>query len=298
MELRQLRYFVVLAEELHFGRAADRLFITTPTLSQQLKVLERELGTALVLRGRRTELTPAGAALLVSGREVLRAADEAVRAARRAGGVEDPCLRLGLVNGAPPWVPTRIDELARAAVPGTRTVLISGTTTEQAQLLVAGAVDLALLRAPVQLPAAFAQRPLVTEELGLLMATTHPLAGVADLAPGDLVDHELILFPREVAPGLHDRLLDELRGRGVRMRLSDSVLGHAQMVSVLPFRDDVVGLGSVRAASGPGLVWRAFPGAPLIVTYVAAWVRDSRQPVVQGVLGMLPAGGFSGTSDS
>ncbi|MGW6332011.1 LysR substrate-binding domain-containing protein [Nocardia rhamnosiphila] len=292
MELRQLRYFVVLAEELHFGRAADRLFITTPTLSQQLKVLERELGTPLVLRGRRTELTPAGAALLVSGRAVLRAADEAVRSARRAGGVDDPHMRLGLVNGAPPWLPTRIGELARAAVPGARTVLTSGTTTEQAELLAAGAVDLALLRAPVQLPAAFGRRPVAAEELGVLMSDTHPLAGTSILTPEKLDGHELILFPRGVAPGLHDRLLDELRARGVRMRLSDSVLGHAQMVSVLPSRDDVMGVGSVRALR-PGLVWRAFPGDPLIVTYIAAWPRDSRHPVLRGVLETLSAGALT-----
>ncbi|MGW1742507.1 LysR family transcriptional regulator [Nocardia sp. NPDC001965] len=297
MELRQLRYFVVLAEELHFGRAADRLFITTPTLSQQLKVLERELGTPLVRRGRRTELTPAGAALLVSGREVLRAADEAVRSARRAGGVDAPRLRLGLVNGAPPWLPTRLGELAETAVPGARTVLISGTTADQAQALVAGTVDLALLRAPVRLPAAFAQRPAAAEELGILMAATHPLAARPALAAGDLGDHELILFPREVAPGLHDRLLGELHDRGLRMRLSDSVLGHAQMVSVLPSRDDAVGLSSARARR-PGLVWRALPGDPLIVTYIAAWARDSRHPVVRTVLDTLPADGLIGPRDS
>ncbi|MET8800026.1 LysR substrate-binding domain-containing protein [Nocardia sp. NPDC004568] len=296
MELRQLRYFVVLAEELHFGRAADRLFITTPTLSQQLKVLERELGTPLVLRGRRTELTPAGAALLVSGREVLRAADEAVRSARRAAGVDDPRLRLGLVNGAPPWLSTRIGELARAAVPGARTVLTSGTTAEQAELLAAGAVDLALLRAPVQLPAAFAQRPVVAEELGVLVSAGHPLADASALTPDDLDGHELILFSRDVAPGLHDRLLGELRARGVRMRLSDSVLGHAQMVAVLPSRDDVVGVESPRARR-PGLVWHAFPGEPLIVTYVAAWPRDSRNPVLRGLLATLPAGVLTGPAE-
>ncbi|MGW0178526.1 LysR family transcriptional regulator [Nocardia sp. NPDC003345] len=292
MELRQLRYFVVLAEELLFGRAAERLFITASTLSQQMKALERALGAPLVLRGRRVEMTPAGAALLESGREVLRAADDAVRSARRAGGVDDPRLRLGLVNGAPPWLPARFGALAEAAVPGTRTVLIGGPTADQAQLLGSGAVDLALLRAPAPLPAAFAQRPVATEELGILLAATHPLAGLPNPGPGELADQELILFSREVAPGLHDRLLGELRARDVRMRLSETVLGHAQMLSVLPSRDDAVGLGSVRARR-PDLVWRPFPGGPLIVTYVAAWARDTRHPVLRGLLESLPDGVFT-----
>ena len=144
MELRQLRYFVVVAEELHFRRAAERLLISAPTLSQQIKAVEREVGAPLLIRhSRGVNLTPAGQALLRGGAEILKAADELLTETRRVGGVAEPRLRLGLLNGIPPALPARIGDLARAH--GARLVMTGGPTAAQVDLLAAGQTDLALL---------------------------------------------------------------------------------------------------------------------------------------------------------
>ncbi|MEU2037703.1 LysR family transcriptional regulator [Nocardia niwae] len=287
MELRQLRYFVVLAEELHFRRAAERLFISTPTLSQQIKVLERELGGPLLVREPRVELTAAGAALLRSGKDALRAMDEAVRQTRRAAAAGAPVLRLGLLNGVPPWLPTRIGSLLTAALPGARLVLTGGTTADQVRFLDDDEVDLALLRTPVELPERFAQRAVAREELGVVMSERHPLAGAALLDPAELSGHELILFARESAPRLHDSLLRALAEHGAEVRLSDSAIGHAQMLAVLPSRPDVIGLGSSRVDGLAGLVWRPLRGAPLWVTYAVAWRAAVRDPAVAALIAAL-----------
>ncbi|MEU5758214.1 LysR substrate-binding domain-containing protein [Nocardia sp. NPDC047648] len=289
MELRQLRYFVVLAEELHFRRAAERLFISTPTLSQQIKVLERELGGPLLIREPRVELTPAGAVLLRSGKTVLRAMDEAVRQTRRAAVSGAPVLRLGLLNGVPSWLPTRIGSLLTAVSPGARMVLTGGTTADQVRFLDDDEVDLALVRTPVDLPERFAQRAVAREELGVLMSRRHPLAGEALLDPVELSGQELILFARESAAGLHDSLLRALADHGARVRLSASAMGHAQMLAVLPARPDVIGLSSSRADGLPGLVWRPLRGAPLVVTYAVAWRAAVRDPAVAALIAALTA---------
>ncbi|MFE9576378.1 LysR family transcriptional regulator [Nocardia sp. NPDC006044] len=284
MELRQLRYFVVLAEELHFRRAAERLFISTPTLSQQIKVLEREMGGALLNRDPRVELTAAGEVLFRTGREVLRSVDAVVRETRRASAAGAPVLRFGLLNGVPPWLPARIEELLP---PGTRMVLTGGTTADQVRLLDDDEVDLALVRAPVALPDRFAQQPIARDELGVLMSSAHPLTDHAEIDPTDLTDRELILFARDSAPGLHDELLRTLHARGARVRLSDSAMGHAQMLAVLPSRPDVIGLSTSRPAHHPGLTWRPLRGGPVEVTYVAIWRVPIRNPAVRALVDVV-----------
>ncbi|MEV6826612.1 LysR family transcriptional regulator [Amycolatopsis sp. NPDC051102] len=135
MELRQLRYFLAVAEELHFGRAAERLRIASPSLSQQIKRLERELGAALFVRDRRhVELTGAGAALVGDARQILELADAA---ARRVRGTARTKLRLGHVS----WLPAELTQLLGDVVRLDEWVLPSHT---QAVRVAEGTLDLAL----------------------------------------------------------------------------------------------------------------------------------------------------------
>lgn len=115
VELRQLRYFVAVAEELNFGRAAERLLIAGPSLSQQIKALERDLGVRLFDRDRRSvSLTPAGADLLPGTRALLERADDLRRRAGRLSG--SPSVRLGYVNWLPPDLTSRTAAVARVHV--------------------------------------------------------------------------------------------------------------------------------------------------------------------------------------
>ena len=120
VELRQLRYFVAVAEELSFGRAAERLLIAGPSLSQQIKALERDLGVRLFDRDRRSvALTPAGSALLPHARALLERADDLQRRARRLAGSEP--VRLGYVNWLPPDLTARTAAVAPVpSIPGSR----------------------------------------------------------------------------------------------------------------------------------------------------------------------------------
>src|SRR5689334_11926219 len=157
MELRQMRYYVAVAEELHFGRAADRLHISTPTLSQQIKQVERELGTPLLIRhSRGVEITAAGKVFLDHAVRTITAAEQALSETRRAAGLGEPQLRLGLLNGVPGWLPEALENLASERFPGCNVTPIAGTTAEQLTLLAAGDVDLALIRTPATLPPATA----------------------------------------------------------------------------------------------------------------------------------------------
>lgn len=136
MELRQLRYFVAVAEELHFGRAAARLHIAGPSLSQQIGNLERELGTQLLVRDRRhVELTPAGSRFLTDAREVLAAAARASDRAR--GGAGELPLRLGYVS----WLPPEATAMADLRVRVDEWILPSHT---QAARVAEGSLDLAI----------------------------------------------------------------------------------------------------------------------------------------------------------
>ncbi|MFC6158653.1 LysR family transcriptional regulator [Kribbella jiaozuonensis] len=280
MELRQMRYFVGVAEELHFGKAAERLYISTPTLSQQIKQLEREVGTTLLIRhSRGVELTPAGQVFLARARETIQAAGLALKDTRRAAGLDEPVLRLGLLNGIPGWLPAALEQLATERFPNSTVTLEAGTTTDQLRMLTAGEIDLGLVRTPITLPSAITSEHLAAEELGVLLTATHPLAARPVLTLDDLTDLELIWIPRAAAPEFHDDLLRRL-GPGVR--LSDISMSHSQLRSALLVRRSAISLGSRRAAT-PDVVWRPIEGSPLIARYAAVWRTDSRNPVLQAM---------------
>jgi DNA-binding transcriptional LysR family regulator len=280
VELRQLRYFVGVAEELHFGRAAERLYISTPTLSQQIKQLEREVGTSLLIRhSRGVELTPAGQVFLARARETIQAAGLALKDTRRAAGLDEPILRLGLLNGIPGWLPAALEQLAADRFPAGTVTLEAGTTTDQLRMLGAGEIDLGLVRAPVTLPPAMTSEQLADEELGVLLTATHPLAAEPELTLDDLAGLELIWIPRAAAPEFYD---DALRRIGTGVRLSDISMSHSQLRSALLVRRSAISLGSRRAAT-PDIVWRPLAGRPLIARYAAVWRTDSTNPVLRAM---------------
>src|ERR1700754_3252154 len=177
MELRHLRYFRAVAEELHFGRAAQRLHIAQPPLSQQIRQLEGELGVNLLTRStRKVELTPAGAAYLKRAIAVLDAVDEAGRQARRiAEGIEG-YLAIGCVGSATYSVLPRMVRALRDELPHVE-IGIRGEMLAPAQLeaLRAGDIDIALLRPPVD-DAAIRVEVLRRDRLIAALPAEHPLA--------------------------------------------------------------------------------------------------------------------------
>ena len=276
-----MRYFVGVAEELHFGKAAERLYISTPTLSQQIKQLEREVGATLLIRhSRGVELTPAGQVFLARARETIQAAGLALKDTRRAAGLDEPVLRLGLLNGIPGWLPAALEQLATERFPNSTVTLEAGTTTDQVRMLTAGEIDLGLVRTPLTLPPAITCEHLAAEELGVLLTATHPLAARPELTPDDLAGLELIWIPRDSAPEFHD---DALRAIGPGVRLSDISMSHSQLRSALLVRRSAISLGSRRAATAD-VVWRPIAGRPLVARYAAVWRTDSRNPVLQAMV--------------
>ena len=152
MELRHLRYFVAVAEERHFGRAAERLHIAQPPLSQQIRRLETELGVTLLHRTTRSvEVAPAGEVLLARAKEVLAAVDDAVEDTRRAARGEFGRLAIGFTGSATYALLPRLAAALRSALPGV-VLDLRGELLTPAQVarLLDGSLDLGVLRPPVR----------------------------------------------------------------------------------------------------------------------------------------------------
>jgi DNA-binding transcriptional LysR family regulator len=216
MELRHLRYFVAVAEELHFTRAADRLGIKQPPLSLQIQQLEREIGTPLFHRlTRGVELTEAGAVLLDDARRILEQVEQAkARVQSRARG-ETGHIRVGFAGATDfqPLVPDIIRSY-RESYPG---VVLSPEQSNTPQLIAglrSGALDVAFVRPPLSDGEGIAVQPLVEEQMRIVLPAAHPLAGRSSLPLSALAREILILFPRAIGPGLHDTIIASCQQAG------------------------------------------------------------------------------------
>ncbi len=208
IELWRIRYFVAVAEELHFSRAAARLHISQPALSQQIRALEDELGGELLRRTRRSvALTEAGKQLLVEGRQLLRHAELTADEVGRVARGEQGRLTVGFVGPAMEGVLPRALRSFRDRHPRSRLTVWHRGTDQQLQALRSGEQDIGLLR-PYQHDLSGLETKLVERQPYLLaLPTSHRLAARKRVSLSRLNSEPLILFPRTTHPALFDRML-------------------------------------------------------------------------------------------
>jgi DNA-binding transcriptional LysR family regulator len=212
MELRQLRYFVTLAEDLHFGRAAAREHIVQSALSQQLQRLERELGVRLLERTtHRVQLTPAGRAFLVEARQILSHIARAAEVAKRAGGAAST-LRVGIVDASYDSMPQILRQV-RERYPDLEIHEIEAGVPEQFRMLVDGRLDVGLGRASLA-PAEVAAELFRLDPLGVLVPDGHRLAALAGVPVATLAAEPLLLAEEGRAPEFNQFVIELCRSVG------------------------------------------------------------------------------------
>ena len=217
MELRHLRYFIAVAEELHFGRAAQLLGISQPPLSQQIQALEQELGARLFDRtNRRVELSEAGRLFLEEARLVLAQVDKAADVARRAQLGELGELKIGFTSSAPfnSSIPQAIFAF-RQAFPAVHLNLQEMSSTEVAESLVDESIQVGLMR-PLPLPDSLSVVELMREPLVAVLNAGHPLVEGSErgLHLAQLAQEPFVFFPRTYGSGLYAQLLNLARDAG------------------------------------------------------------------------------------
>jgi DNA-binding transcriptional LysR family regulator len=205
MELRQLQYFVVLAEELHFGRAAERLHIGQPAMSQQIRALERSLGVQLLDRSpRHVRLTEVGDAFLAEATKVLDAVERA-RASVRGASSAPRTLRLGTTSGLGERLGLLLDSFAELC-PQVEVDLVSLPSPERIKQIIGGRLDAAFVRG-IEADPRLCVVPAWEEPLVVALPAGHPLAQRPDVAISELADIPLRLTSRRTNPVLVDLII-------------------------------------------------------------------------------------------
>jgi len=273
LETRELRYFVTVAEELHFSRAAERLGIAQPPLSRAIQQLERRLGVTLLDRNRRgVTLTGAGQVLLGEARAILDGADAAARRTRRAASATNRLMLATKAGSNHELLRKLLD--AHAAEPGAAEieVLLCGMG-DQARMLRDGRADVALMQRPFDALAGFDTEDLLTEQQVAILPAAHPLAARTSLTMADIsevADLPVARWPRQdgtYEPGPGPEIHDQ-----------------SQLAQLIALGHTV----GVICASARSWLWSAHVAVPLTdathVTTVLAWPPHSRSPAVAGLV--------------
>ncbi|MBV6304066.1 LysR family transcriptional regulator [Candidimonas humi] len=274
MELRHLRYFMAVAKELHFTRAAELLGIGQPPLSQQIQQLEREVGAPLFMRDRRgVSLTEAGKAFMAEAQLALDGAERATEAARRVARGEVGTLTLGFTVSANlhPFVPSLI-RLYRSRYPGVAVRLVEQTTLQLIERVHNGTVDLAFVRAPTQPTPGVHVEAILSEPMVAVVPSTHALAGRPSIRLRELAREPFIFYPRQVGVGLYNVLVGACRRAGFTLSVDVEA---PQLTSVVTFVAAGMGVSVVPATMSQlqveGVRYLPLQGRPLAAGLAMAY---------------------------
>ncbi|BBZ11757.1 LysR family transcriptional regulator [Mycobacterium branderi] len=282
MELRHLRSFVVLAEELHFGRAAERLHIAQSPLSQQIQRLERQVGVQLFDRNRRkVELTEAGSAMLGPAREALRQADLAADAARAAAAGESGTLRVGFLASAAMEMLPRIVPRWRVTSPRARLELVEGASREHIAAVRQQRLDVAFVRPPTD-AADLDVATVWHEPVVAALPASQAISRRQPLHLGDLAGEEFVLFPHDSAPEFHDDLVGACRRAGF---VPDVVHECSAMPTVVGLVAAGIGVSlvprSISSIGVDGVVYRDIIGMPVEAHIAMVVMAANSRPLVR-----------------
>ncbi|HFQ8312457.1 TPA: LysR family transcriptional regulator [Citrobacter freundii] len=266
IELRHLRYFVAVAEELHFGRAAARLNISQPPLSQQIQILEQQVGARLLARTNRSvALTSAGKQFLADCRQILGLVNEATARAERLHLGEAGELRIGFTSSAP-FIKAVSDTLSlfRQSYPAVHMQTREMNTREQIAPLNEGTLDLGLLR-NTQLPETLEREIILHEPLMAMIPRAHPLAQKPVVTLAELANEPFVFFDPHVGTGLYDDILGLMHRYGLKPTIAQEV-GEAMTI-----------IGLVAAGLGVSILPASFKRVQL---YEMCWIPIAEEDAV------------------
>ena len=286
MELRHLRYFVAVAAELHFGRAAQKLHISQPPLSMQIRALETELGVKLLNRTRRqVSLTLAGSAFLQDARQIIERSEQAVLSARRAERGEIGELAVGFISVADYNLLPLILREFRRQYPQVALSLKELTTDAQIDDLINSRIDVGFLLPPVMEPA-IESVPVLHEPLIVALPEGHRLARRRGAIPlPALADAPFIITPRHMAPGLYDDIVSFCRASGFSPKIVQEAI---QMQTVISLVSAEMGVAliprSLQHLRRTGVVYKPLKERSPMSEIRLAWRRNDDLPALQPFL--------------
>lgn len=257
MDLRQLRYFVMVAEELSFSRAAIRLHISQPPLSQQIKSLEEDMGVTLFVRDRRSvRLTDAGVVFLRESRLLLDQFRSAVNSTVRASQTNAGSIRLGVATSGLFSVMPRFQELMKASFPNVELLVSDMQSDDQVRAVSQGALDIGIAHVKPE-RMSVSRTEVFSESLSVVLPVDHPQADRPDLALADLADEPMVALSREHAPTVFDAVIASCAAAGF-----SPVVKHSARNPMTIFQMVRAGFGialvprSYRHSAYPGVCFR------------------------------------------
>jgi len=287
MELRHLHYFIAVAEELHFSRAAERLCISQPPLSQQIQSLEAELGVKLFERTKRqVHLTEAGKVFLDRSYRVLAQLEQAIEVTQRIGRGEVGQLAICFVDSAMYTVLPEILRIFRSQFPAVELRLQELTTVQQIQALYDIQVDVGIVRSAISEPG-LSVECLLPESLVLALPETHSLSAQTQVSFSTLADELFILPPAKLGPVFHEQIINLCQQAGFRPRVAQEAV---QMQTIVGLVAAGLGIAIVPASlqnfHRSGVIYRPLQEQLSDTGLYLTWRQHDSSPVLSAFLSL------------
>ncbi|CAB3764816.1 LysR family transcriptional regulator [Burkholderia puraquae] len=287
--IKQLWMFLAVAEEQHFGRAAKRLNMSQPPLTEQIKVLEQSLGLQLFYRSRQgTQLSPAGAAILPAVQQFTSQVERLERVVREVAAGQSGVLHVGAITSAMlETVPPLLDELKRAH-PDLTVFVNEIDSVDAIPALEAGELDLAFVRVDREVGNGILTMPLAEDRLAVALPKDHTLTSLPRVRLRSLAGEQMVVSSRQVAPDYFDLLMSVCRSNGLTPRVMHEVrsitsqvayVGCGQGVALVP--------SSMRKLVPANVVVRPLKEKVMVVTAALVWNSNRYHPMVDAVVALL-----------